>query len=118
MKEVSIPVLWAATEYYLGALLWIGLAAVVVALVLWVIVVRRSVDLRAALAGAMTPILALSALAAIAAIASIPWLTRSHWSYVAGPTDYVVLIGAGVAAALAVAYFLTPVVVLGRSKRA
>lgn len=118
MKEISIPVLWTVAEYYLGALLWIGLAAVFVALVLWVIVVRRSVDLRAALAGAMAPILALAGLAAIAAIASIPWLTRSHWSYVAGPTDYVMLIGAGLGAALAVAYFLTPVVILGRSQRA
>lgn len=118
MKEISIPVLWAAAEYYLGALLWIGLAAVLVALVLWVIVVRRSTDLRAALVGAMAPTLALAGLAAIAVIASIPWLTRSHWSYVAGPTDYVVLIGAGLGAALAVGCFLTPVVVLGRSKRA
>jgi hypothetical protein len=118
MKEISIPVLWAATEYYLGALLWIGLAAVLVALVLWVIVVRRSVDLRAALAGTMAPILALAGLAAIAATASIPWLTRSHWSYVSGPTDYVVLIGEGLGAALAVVYFLTPILVLGRSQRA
>ena len=118
MKEISIPVLWAATEYYLGAMLWIGLSAVLFTLVLWVIVVRRSTDLRSALVGAMAPILALAGLAAIAAIASIPWLTRSHWSYVAGPTDYVVLIGAGFGAALAVVYFLTPVLVLGRSQRA
>jgi hypothetical protein len=116
MKEITIPVLWAATEYYLGALLWMGLAAVAVALVLWLVALRRAGG-AGALRKALRPTLDLAALAAVAVTVSIPALTRSTWSYVAGFTDYVLLIGAGAGAALAVAYFLTPVLMLMQSTR-
>jgi hypothetical protein len=117
MKEITIPVLWAATEYYLGALLWIGLAAVALALVLWVVAMRRAGIVPGALRKALRPTLFLAAIAAAAVTISIPALTRSNWSYVAGFTDYVLLIGAGAAAAAAVAYFLTPVLMLMQSTR-
>ena len=117
MKEITIPVLWAATEYYLGALLWMGLAAIAVALVLWLVALRRADVVADALRKALRPTLVLAALAALAVTASIPALTRSSWSYVAGFTDYVMLIGAGAGAALAVAYFLTPVLMLMQSTR-
>lgn len=117
MKEITIPVLWAATEYYLGAILWAGLAAVVVAMVLWIVALRRAGSFSGALRRVLPPVLALAALAAVAVTASIPALTRSNWSYVAGFTDYAVLAGAGVAAAAAVAYFVTPFLMLMQSQR-
>lgn len=118
MKEITIPVLWAATEYYLGSLLWIGLAAGLLALVLWVVAWRTSGKPARALRRALQPAMILALLAGIGFAASIPSLTRSNWSYVAGATDYVAIIGAGVAAAAAVIYVLTPIIMLVKAPRA
>ena len=107
MKEITIPVLWAATEYYLGALLWVGLAAVILGLILWGLALARG-----GVGRAIKPAMILGVLAGIGVSVSIPALTRSNWSYVAGATDYVAIIGAGIAAAVAVAYMLTPVIML------
>jgi len=52
----------------------------------------------------------------MAVTAFIPSLTQSEWAFVAGPTDYVVLIGAGVAAAIAILWLLTPVLALARPR--
>ncbi len=118
MKEITIPVLWAATEYYLGALLWAGVAAFLVALVLWVIALRANANVAGAVRRAFQPAIILAVLAGAGFAASIPALTRSNWSYVAGVTDYVAIIGAGIAAAVVVAYVLTPIIMLVKASRA
>lgn len=108
MKEITIPVLWAATEYYLGALLWVAIAGVLLGLILWAIALVS----RSGVGRAIKPAIILGVLAGIGVSVSIPALTRSSWSYVAGGTDYVAIIGVGIAAAVAVAYMLTPVIML------
>ena len=117
MKEITIPVLWAATEYYLGPLLWVGLGLVLAAVAMWLIVVRRTGSLAGAIAQVRAPVVALAALAAVAVTMSIPALTRSEWAYVAGAADYAVLIGAGAAAAAGVAFLLTPLLLLMQARR-
>lgn len=118
MKEITIPVLWASAEYYLGALFWVGLAVVAVAFVLWIVALRRNRKASGAVRRAFQPAIILAILAGAGVTVSIPALTRSNWSYVAGATDFVVIIGAGVAAAVAVAYVLTPIIMLVKAPRA
>ncbi|MDP2358533.1 MAG: hypothetical protein Q8M31_21105 [Beijerinckiaceae bacterium] len=118
MKEITIPVLWAAAEYYLGSLLWIGLSAGVLALVLWVVALRRRGKASGEVRRALQPAMILSLLAGFGFAASIPALTRSNWSYVAGGTDYIAIVGAGIAAVVAALYLLTPIIMLVKAPRA
>jgi hypothetical protein len=112
MKEITIPVLWAATEYYLGALLWIGLAGVAAAFVLWIFALRANARIDGAVRRAFQPAIVLAVLAGAGVAASVPSLTRSNWSFVAGATDYAAIIGLGAATAVAVVYVLTPIIML------
>ncbi|MFN3889315.1 MAG: hypothetical protein ACK4MV_02875 [Beijerinckiaceae bacterium] len=113
MKEITIPVLWAATEYYFGSLLWIGIAAGILGLVLWVAALRKKDN--GGVGRAFRASLIVGLLAGIGFAASLPSLTRSSWPYVSGLTDYVVILGAGLALAAAITYLLTPFVMLMKS---
>jgi hypothetical protein len=115
MKEVTIPVLWAATEYYLGSLLWISIAAALTGVVLWIMALRKNGWSLGSFGRAFRATMIMGILAGTGFAASLPSLTRSSWPYVAGVTDYVVIIGTGVALAAAVAFILTPFVVLMKS---
>lgn len=117
MKEITIPVLWASAEFYLGALLWVAIAVLVVSMLVWLLALRRP-SAGASLRASVRSLAGFAILAGMAVTAFIPALTRSQWAFVAGPTDYVVLIGAGVAAAIAILWLLTPVLALARPRTA
>lgn len=116
MKEITIPILWAAAESWLGALLWIGLAAGVIALVFYWLAARKHGSLARALAAGCRIALPAGLVAGAIFAALTPMLTMSKWAYVSGAADFVAIALAGLAAAIAVAYFLWPLVALARTR--
>ena len=69
-----------------------------------------------AIAAGRGPSLSLGVIAGIGFAAALPWLTRSSWSYVSGATDYIAITLAGIGAAIAVVYTLTPLIALARPR--
>jgi len=118
MKEITIPILWAAAEAWLGPLLWLAIAAVILVLALYFVAARRHGSLGRAIAAGWLRAALAGAAAGIVFAAALPWLTHSRWSYVSGAVDYIAIFLAGVGAAVAIIYALTPLIALAKRREA